>query len=97
MTETHHYFDERDQPLPRWDAVWSKLDAFFGSDTPPHITLRQFSGDGGRFKGQSHTILISETAAGRGLAEIVARESAHLCLYQVTRGASAMQPVAERA
>jgi hypothetical protein len=36
MKQAHHYFDERDQPLPEWDGVWSKLDAFFGSDTPPH-------------------------------------------------------------
>ena len=92
MTEAHHYFDERDQPLPEWDGVWSKLHTFFGSDTPPHITLRQFSGRGGRFNGPSHTIVISDAAAGNGLVQIVAHESAHLSLYQVTRGASAMEP-----
>lgn len=92
MTEAHHYFDERDQPLPQWDGVWSKLDAFFGSDTPPHITLRQFSGNGGRFDGRSHTIVVSDIPTGNELVRIVAHESAHLCLYQVTRGASAMEP-----
>lgn len=92
MTEAHHYFDERDQPLPQWDGLWSKLDAFFGSDTPPHITLRQFSGNGGRFDGRSHTIVVSDIPTGNELVRIVAHESAHLCLYQVTRGASAMEP-----
>ena len=92
MTEAHHYFDERDQPLPEWDGVWSKLAAFFGSDTPPHITVRQFSGDGGRFDGSSHTIVVSDTAAGNRRVFLVAHESAHLSLCQVTRGASATEP-----
>lgn len=92
MTEAHHYFDERDQPLPEWDAVWSQLDAVFGSSTPPHITLRKFSGNGGRFDGPSHTIKISDVIVGNGLVEAVAHESSHLSMYQLTRGASAMEP-----
>lgn len=92
MTDAHHYVDEQHQPLPEWDVVWSKLDAFFGSDTPPRITLRQFTGNGGRFDGRSQTILVSDTAPTKALVQIVAHESAHLCMYQVTRGASAMEP-----
>ncbi|HUI49101.1 MAG TPA: Ig-like domain-containing protein [Acidimicrobiia bacterium] len=92
MTEAHHYFDERDQPLPEWDGVWRKLAAFFGSDTPPHITLKQFSGNGGRFDGRSQTIVISDTAPAKRVVQIVAHESAHLGLYRVTRGASATEP-----
>ena len=92
MTEAHHYFDERGQPLPEWDGVWSKLAALFGSDTPPRITLKRFSGVGGRFHGSSRTIVVSDAVAGNGLVQIVAHESAHLCLCQVTRGASSMEP-----
>ncbi len=92
MTLAHHYFDERDQPLPEWDGVWSQLAAYFGVDTPPHITLRWFDGNGGRFEGASHTIVVSRAAPEKARVYIVAHESAHLSLYQVTRGASATEP-----
>lgn len=92
MTEAHHYFDEQDQPLPEWDGVWSKLDAIFGSDTPPHIRFKQFSGDGGRFDGAAHAIVISDGAPRRDVVRLVAHESAHLCMYQMTRGASSTEP-----
>lgn len=91
-TEAHHYFDERDQPLPEWNTVWSELEAVFGSAAPPRITMRWFSGDGGRFDGASHTIKISEAIEGDGLVEVVAHESSHLSMYQLTRGASATEP-----
>jgi hypothetical protein len=91
-TEAHHFFDERDQPLPEWNTVWSKLDAVFGSSTPPRITMRWFSGDGGRFDGPSHTIKVSDAIEGHALVEVVAHESSHLSMYQLTRGASATEP-----
>ena len=92
MTAVHHYFDEQGRPLPRWDGVWTKLEAFFGSGTPARITLRWFSGNGGRFHGPSLTITISDAPSGNELVRVVAHESAHLGLYQLTRGASAMEP-----
>ena len=91
-TEAAHYFDERDQPLPEWNTVWSKLEAVFGSNTPPRITVRRFSGDGGRFDGQSPTITISDAIEGDHLVEVVAHESSHLSMYQLTQGASATEP-----
>jgi hypothetical protein len=95
MTRTadaHHYFDERNQPLPEWDAVWSKLEAVFGSSTPERITMHRFAGSGGRFDGTSHTIRIAEQLDGAHLVEAIAHESAHLSMYQLTRGASATEP-----
>lgn len=91
-TEAPHYFDERDQPLPEWSTVWRKLEAIFGSNTPPRITLRRFSGDGGRFDWQSPTITISDAVEGNRLVQVIAHESCHLSMYQLTRGASADEP-----
>lgn len=91
-TEAHHYFDERDQPLAEWDTVWSKLDAIFGASTPQRITIRPFSGDGGRFDGASNTIRISDAIEGNDLVEVVAHESSHLGMYELTQGASATEP-----
>ncbi len=90
-SELHHYFDDRDQPLPAWDSVWNQLDAVFGSGTPPRITIRRFSGDGGRFE-PPHTIVVSDALDGNGLVEVVAHESSHLSMYELTRGASATEP-----
>jgi hypothetical protein len=91
-TEAGQYFDERDQPLPEWNSLWSKLEAVFGSNTPPRITMRRFSGDGGRFDGPSHTIKISVAIERNDLVEVIAHESSHLSMYQLTRGASATEP-----
>ena len=91
-TEAPHYFDERDQPLPEWNTLWGKLEAVFGSNTPPRITMLRFSGDGGRFDSQSPTITISDAIEGNRLVQVVAHESSHLSMSQLTRGASATEP-----
>ncbi|HEX5061732.1 MAG TPA: hypothetical protein VFV99_20335 [Kofleriaceae bacterium] len=54
--------------------------------------MRRFSGDGGRFDGQSPTIRISDAIEGNRLVQLVAHESSHLSMYQLTRGASATEP-----
>jgi hypothetical protein len=85
----HHYFDCERKPLPQWDFVWDQLFAYFGSATPQTITLEHSDGDTSRFHPQTMSI---ELGPGRDRTDTVAHESAHLCNYNLTQGASTTKP-----
>jgi hypothetical protein len=82
---SHHYFDCDRQALPQWDFIWDQLFAYFGSATPPSITVEHWDGSTSRFHPGTMSI---ELGPGADRVDIVAHESTHLCNYNLTQGAS---------
>ncbi len=81
----HHYFNNSGDPLPRWDFIWDRLSAYFGSSTPDRITVEHWDGAASRFFPRTDTIYLN---ASGDKVDVVAHESTHLCNHNLTSGAS---------
>jgi len=73
-------------PLPQWEFIWGQLHDYFGASTPDRITVEYWSGSTNQFSPSNEKIRLMNPAGDT--AKTVAHESTHLCMFNLTQGAS---------
>lgn len=97
--DTAHYYDPLGQPIARYDAVWSRLAASFGTALPTRITVYS-EGESQSVFDVHHTSIAISKASLRGKGPVapksenalVAHETVHLALAALSGGASNLEP-----
>ena len=80
-----HYVDTNGAPLPQWEFIWGQLHDYFGASTPDRITVEYWSGSTNQFSPSNEKIRLNPAG---DTAKTVAHESTHLCMFNLTQGAS---------
>ncbi len=85
-----HYFDVDSKPLPQYEFIYDKLREYFQDKVPQKIVVQYIKGKTSRFNPVGEMVLINEYSAQKDPVRVgvVAHESCHLCMENLTQGAS---------
>lgn len=83
-----HFYDAAGRPLPQYEWIAERLKEYFPESVPPRITVQfQNQWRSSRFHPTDAAVLIHESVKNAP-EPVIAHESCHLCLANLTKGAS---------
>ena len=86
---TAHFIGDDGTQLIEFESVWKSLQNYYESAMPARVTISFFDNKGvSKFNPQRNQILLDRTGFQARGNNVIAHETSHLCLYQLTKGAS---------
>ena len=83
-----HYFDVDHKPLPQYEFIYDKLKDYFKNSVPQKIIVKYTTENTSRFDPINERVLINASSAKYDLIGVIAHESCHLCMANLTKKAS---------
>ncbi|MFZ4713724.1 MAG: hypothetical protein ACOYL6_08440 [Bacteriovoracaceae bacterium] len=85
------YLDDSGNPISKYDQIFSRVNAIFAGNCPSPIIVKQNDKPQSEFRVRRSTILLGTNALGKREEMVLAHETTHLCLAQITKGTSNLE------
>jgi len=87
-SSTNHFYDFKGNSLEKNNPIWNAVNKELRGYCPSEITVNYIDGNTSKFHPSNNAVSLNMRAIRYNYTTVLAHESAHLCLFNLTNGAS---------